>query len=109
MLSYHSGSPRIFRPDAFIIDDSAFNCWGSFNGEKVSILVDGKEVGTKKAASPRIDPRNSLFRFGRLTLGDRHIVELAAEEAEFTGFDATNLPKPPVHLYQLTALAGRPA
>jgi hypothetical protein len=92
MLSYHSGSPRIFRPDAFIIDDSAFNCWGSFNGEKVSILVDGKEVGTKKAASPRIDPRNSLFRFGRLTLGDRHIVELAAEEAEFTGFDAKICP-----------------
>jgi hypothetical protein len=37
--SYRSGSPRLFRPDAFIIDDTAFNCWASFDGEKSSVLA----------------------------------------------------------------------
>lgn len=90
--SYRSGSPRLFRPDAFIIDDTAFNCWASFEGEKSSVLVDGKEVGTPRRSFPSIDPRNSLFRFGNLTLGDRHVVELVAEAPQFTGFDAKVCP-----------------
>ncbi len=88
ILSHRSGSPRLFRPDAFIIDDTAFNCWASFQGEKSSVLVDGKEVGTPRRSSPNIDQRNSLFRFGNLRLGERHLVELAAEVPLFTGFDA---------------------
>jgi hypothetical protein len=92
MCSYRSGSPRLFRPDAFIIDDTAFNCWASFEGDKSAVLVDGKKAGTPRRPFPSIDLRNSLFRFGNLTLGDRHIVELAAEAPQFTGFDAKVCP-----------------
>ncbi len=92
MLSYRTDSPRLFRPDAFIIDDTAFNCWASFQGEKSTVLVDGKEAGTPRRAFPVIDLRNSLFRFGNLTLGDRHVVELAATEPHFTGFDGKVCP-----------------
>ena len=93
MTSYRDGDPRLFRPDAFIIDDTAFNCWAYFEGDKSKVTVDGKEAGKPRRAFPNIDLRNSLFRFGNLSLGDRHVVELAAEAAKFTGFDAKVCPQ----------------
>jgi hypothetical protein len=92
MVSYRAADPRLFRPDAFIIDDSAFNCWASFQGDKSNVMVDGKEAGKPRRAFAGIDLRNSLFRFGNLSLGDRHVVELVAEAAKFTGFDAKVCP-----------------
>ncbi|MFA6930941.1 MAG: hypothetical protein WCT05_11490, partial [Lentisphaeria bacterium] len=92
IVSYRSGSPRLFRPNAFILDDTVFNCWGSFKEEKSVVLVNGKEVGTPRRSFPNIDRRNSLFRFGNLQLGERYVVELAASEAAFTGFDTKICP-----------------
>ncbi len=92
MVKYRAGSPRMFRPNAFIIDDTAFNCWGSFKDKKSAVMVNGKAVGTPRRSSPTIDLRNSLFRFGNQKLGDRYVVELDAAEPAFTGFDAKVCP-----------------
>ncbi len=92
MVQYRAGSPRIFRPNAFIIDDAAFNCWGSYKDKKSAILVNGKSVGSTRSSLPAFNARNSLFRFGNQNIGDRYVVEFQAEEPRITGFDAKVCP-----------------
>ena len=45
-----------------------------------------------RRSTPHRDSRNSLFRFGRCRLGDRHILELAGEGAKLTSVDAKTCP-----------------
>ena len=101
MKLYKAGDKRFFRPGAFILDDSAFNCWAAFtkpptakekNDPKYKapqgfVYVDGEKKGVARRASPWIDVRNSFFRHGRLSFGDRHVVELASAY-KFAGVDA---------------------
>ena len=101
MKLYKAGDKRFFRPGAFVLDDSAFNCWAAFTKPPTAkeksdpqykppvgaVYVDGEKRGVARRASPGIDLRNSFFRHGRLSFGDRHVVELTPEY-KFTGLDA---------------------
>ncbi len=90
--AYRKGNPRFFKPNAFILDDTMFNSWGNFTDKESAVFVDGVNKGKPRRSSPNIDIRNSLFRHGDLTLGDRHVVELVAAEAAFTGIDTKICP-----------------
>ena len=77
---YREKDARFFRPNAFIIDDSAFNCWAE-SEKKTYGKADGKAyVNGKLMASGRRSVkhnlRNSFFRHGRLPVGDRAVIEV---------------------------------
>jgi len=98
MIKYNNDSPRIFRKNAFVLEDTAFNSWGKSEADKKvkrfnpPIYVDGKLVGKSRRSSPRRNIRNSLFRHGNLKLGERHIVELGGKNAQFTAIDSKRCP-----------------
>lgn len=89
MITFGPDSPRI-RGSMFVFEDTAINCWGSVNGDPVP-YVDGEKQASRRS-SPNRDVRNSLFRYGRARLGDRHILELAGPEAKLTYVDAKVCP-----------------
>jgi len=90
MKLYRMGDKRFFRPRAFILDDSAYNSWAQpdpgadpkglkkvpgskhFLGE---VFVDGVCRGRPRWPT-RYDLRNSFSRYGRLSFGDRHVLEV---------------------------------
>jgi hypothetical protein len=87
--TYEADSPRIRGGTAFILDDTVVNLWASGAGEAVEIRVDGKpHEGSRRRPQPRRDLRNSTFAVGRLSLGDRHIVEVVGPEARLAAVDA---------------------
>jgi hypothetical protein len=100
MITYDSKSARIKDGNKFILDDTAFNCWGKVDTPKdkakarkakPTITVDGKEIKARRNY-PHRNIRNSLTRYGRLTLGERHVVELSGENAQLTYIDSKNCP-----------------
>lgn len=99
MKTYRAGDPRFFRPNAFIIDDSAYNSWAGLKnklpkGQKAPrgiTFINGERKGLSRP-SPGYNVRNSFFRHGRLPLGDRHVIELS-ENFKFTFLDAKISPR----------------
>jgi hypothetical protein len=77
----------------FLFDDTAVNCWGEAAGEEQepAVFVDGEKMSARRGL-PRRNVRNSMFRFGRCRLGDRHVLELAGEGAKLTYVDAKTCP-----------------
>ena len=76
--TYSAPHPRIRKGLGFILDDTVVNLWATCKDERVQISVDGKPVpGVRSLPMARRDSRNSTFAAGRLSLGDRHIVEVA--------------------------------
>ena len=92
ITAYGHDSARI-QSGLFVLDDTALNCWGVVPGDEQGggIFVDGEKMSFRRS-SPRRDVRNSLFRFGRCRLGDRHVLELTGEGAKLTGVDAKICP-----------------
>ncbi|HVW38195.1 MAG TPA: SGNH/GDSL hydrolase family protein [Pirellulales bacterium] len=87
--AYEADSPRIRGGTAFILDDTVINLWASGAGEAVEIRIDGKpHEGSRRRSQPRRDLRNSTFAAGRLSLGDRHIVEVVGRDARLAAVDA---------------------
>ena len=83
MKLYRSDDKRFFRPGAFIIDDAAFNCWAvpvknSKNAKNGELYVNGIKRDKNRRPS-KYNDRNSFSRFGRLALGDRHIIETSTD------------------------------
>ena len=89
MVTYDAESPRL-RGAGFIFDDTAINCWGQAD-EKPVPYVDRVKLSSRRSM-PRRDLRNSLFRHGRCRLGDRHVLEIAGENAKLTAVDAKVCP-----------------
>ncbi len=89
MVAYDASSPRIHGA-MFIFEDTAINCWGQTDGRPVP-YVDGVKL-TCRRSMPRRDLRNSLFRYGRCRLGDRHVLEIAGKNAKLTYVDAKVCP-----------------
>ena len=96
MKTYRAGDKRFFRPNAFIIDDSAFNCWAGpvkkaepgKQSPRGMIFINGKQASTYGSRpSPYYNVRNSFFRHGRLAFGDRHVVEIS-DFYKFTFLDS---------------------
>ncbi|MHC4872247.1 MAG: hypothetical protein ACYTFY_10415 [Planctomycetota bacterium] len=112
MVTYKSKDKRIKDGNKFILDDTAFNCWGKVDESEVKkgakpkpvrpvVLVDGEKHHGRRSMPGR-DIRNSLMRHGRLSLGDRHVIELAGPGAELTFVDSKVCPN-----RRLYTVAGR--
>lgn len=93
MKLYKDKDKRFFKPTAFILDDSAFNCWAVLaKKQKVKkfprgdVWVDGIRRGSARRPAA-YNLRNSFFRYGRLSFGDRHVVELPSQY-KFTAIDS---------------------
>ncbi|MDP2335117.1 MAG: hypothetical protein Q8N05_01460 [Bacteroidota bacterium] len=91
MVSFDKTSNRI-KGNRFIFEDVAVNCWGKVDKEPPLPYVDGIQYESRRS-SPERDIRNSMFRYGRCRLGDRHILEIVGENAELTYVDAKICPK----------------
>ncbi len=92
ITTYSRDSERI-QGRLFVLDDTAVNCWGTVpdNEHGGAIFVDDQKMSFRRS-SPRRDLRNSLFRFGRCRLGDRHVLELVGQGAALTAVDAKTCP-----------------
>ena len=76
---YKDNDPRIFTQQAFIIDDSAFNCWAVHVKKGIKKNGNAYVNGVQLASNRRpiqYNLRNSFFRHGRLSVGDRHVIEV---------------------------------
>ncbi|MFA5393418.1 MAG: hypothetical protein WC081_02515 [Candidatus Ratteibacteria bacterium] len=90
MVTFTAPNPRIFRSNAAVLEDTAFNLWGGFDGKEKDtkeVMVNGKPVGEARVNFEERDLRNSYFRHGNLILGDRHVVEVAGANARITAID----------------------
>ncbi len=89
LTTYAAGHPRLYQGSAMVLDDTVCNLWASSKAEGVAVVVDGQASKNSRRLSMRSrDVRNSTFAVGRLSLGDRHIIEVGGEEAKFTAVDA---------------------
>ena len=86
MITFDKTSKRI-NGNRFIFEDGAVNCWGKVDSGKPYPFVDGMQYDSR-SSSPKRDIRNSMFRFGRCTLGDRHILEIAGYNPDLTFVDS---------------------
>ena len=86
MVTFDSTSPRI-KTNRFIFEDNAINSWGKTDSEPPVPYVDGEKFSSRRS-SPSFNLRNSMFRYGRTSLGDRHILEIAGENAKLTYVDS---------------------
>lgn len=92
--TYVNPNPRIREGTAFILDDTVVNLWATCKDEKVGVLIDGGEAksGSRLGPMGARDVRNSTFATGKLTFGDRHIVEVTGTEARLVAVDAKTVP-----------------
>lgn len=86
MVTFDSSSPRI-KTNRFIFEDNVINCWGKTDSEPPVPYVDGVKYASRRS-SPTYNLRNSMFRFGRTSLGDRHILEIEGDNARLTYVDS---------------------
>jgi hypothetical protein len=92
MTTYTAPHPRIRQGTAFIFDDTVVNLWASA-GDIVEIRLDGApHQGSRRRPSHSRDVRNSTWAVGRLSLGDRHIVEVGGKDARLIAVDAKRVP-----------------
>lgn len=87
--TYTAPHPRIRQGTGFILDDTVVNLWATCKEGRVSVSVDGqKSPNSRLSPMTRRDVRNSTFVIGKLSPGDRHIVEVAGSESRMMAVDA---------------------
>lgn len=80
-------SPRL-KGNMAVLEDTALNCWASCTGKTLKAFVNGETaVGSVRTGVSSRNIRNSTFRWGRGSLGDRQILELVGEQAKLTAID----------------------
>jgi hypothetical protein len=93
VTTYTAPSPRFHDGRLLVLDDTTVNCWASVASGKATCYVDGEKKRESVAnASVSRDIRNSTFAYGRLTLGDRHILELAGDKLALAAADCKFCP-----------------
>jgi hypothetical protein len=85
--TYTAPNARFRQGTAIILDDTTVNVWTTGKEERVQISIDGQVDDQPRLSTPLRNVRNSTFAGGHLSLGDRHIVEVAGPEAKFTAVD----------------------
>ena len=76
MVTFTTPHPRINNNTRLILEDTAVNLWATVKTNTVEVWVDGvKQTAHRGSSFSGRDPRNSSFAYGRLSFGDRHIVE----------------------------------
>lgn len=94
MVRFESKSPRFRDGRMIIIEDTAYNFWVAGSTNPVSVLIDGVKVKAGRGTSFKsINNRNASGSFGRLSLGDRHIVEVGEPDKHITGMDCKICPE----------------
>lgn len=83
--TFEETSPRIVNGRLVILEDTTVNAWGTV-GDKPIALVDGEKKRDPRSGGKR-DIRNSLFTYGKLTLGDRHVFELVGQQPKLSAVD----------------------
>jgi len=88
VTTYNAGQKRLRDNCGIILDDTFVNLWATTKDELVGMRVDGAaDEGSRRRPMRARDNRNSTFAIGRLTLGDRHIVEVTGNEATMVAAD----------------------
>ena len=95
MVTFTAPHARI-RGSRIIIEDTAFNVWASDGTkDRMKIVVDGKPM-PKGAGNGRQmrgrNVRNSSFVHGRLSLGDRHVIEVLGADVKIHTTDCKVCP-----------------
>ncbi len=91
--TYPADSQRIVNGTAFILDDTMVNLWATCGDDTVGVKVDGQSAaGSRRRPAGRRDLRNSTFAVGKLSLGDRHIVEVTGKDAKLATVDSKSVP-----------------
>ncbi|MCF6176841.1 MAG: SGNH/GDSL hydrolase family protein [Victivallaceae bacterium] len=92
MVSFKAPDKRIMG-SWMIIEDTAFNVWAKHQAKDkkdvMKINIDGKQqkrAGRGRSMTKR-NVRNSTFVYGRLSLGDRHIIEVVGNDAKLVAVD----------------------
>ena len=89
--THAADSPRI-KGNMMVLDDVHVTCWASpIEGDPMRALVDGDEKRTPRPSATR-GLRNASFAVGRLSLGDRHVLELGAEGSKIVAADCRVCP-----------------
>lgn len=89
VTTYKAGDKRLHGNRGFILDDTFVNLWATTKDELVGIRLDGMPDEASRRRPSRIrDNRNSTFATGRLSLGDRHIVEVTGKESSLIAADS---------------------
>jgi hypothetical protein len=86
MVHFDTSSARI-KTNKFIFEDNVINCWGIVDNDPPIPYIDGIQLKSRRS-SPIRNIRNSMFRHGRCSLGDRHILEIAGQNAKLTFVDS---------------------
>lgn len=94
MQTYAAASPRVHE-NAFVLDDTVANLWASSAAETVAVVIDGEPGdrpalynGSRLKPVKARPPRNSVFAIGRLSLGDRHVLEVKGPDTHIIAVDA---------------------
>jgi hypothetical protein len=89
VTTYHAGDKRLRGNRGFILDDNFVNLWATTRDELVGIRLNGApDEASRRRPSRARDSRNSTFATGRLSLGDRHIIEVTGKESAFVAVDS---------------------
>ena len=92
VTTYDAGDKRLRNNTGFILEDTFVNLWASTKDELVGVRFDGAEdEGSRRRPSRIRDNRNSTFARGKLSLGDRHIVEVTGKESALIAVDSKSL------------------
>ncbi|MEI6500498.1 MAG: hypothetical protein WCP21_05645, partial [Armatimonadota bacterium] len=86
LKTYDAKSPRIVNKSLVVLDDTTINAWGNCVEKDAWGYVDGQKARYARP-SPGRNIRNSMCTYGRLSLGDRHVFELVAEQADLGPVD----------------------
>ncbi|QDT41592.1 hypothetical protein Pan241w_16550 [Gimesia alba] len=90
MTRFDVDSPRIVDGRMMILEEAAFNLWADNKREMMQLQIDGQpaqHAGHGRSSFTRPNPRNSTFVHGRLSRGDRHIIEIPNTSARLTTVD----------------------
>ena len=96
MVTFTALHPRIIGT-RMIIEDTVFNLWAEEKDKNkvMSLRVDGTKIedaGRGKTINPR-NIRNSTLEYGRLRLGDRHLIEVIGETPSIVAVDCKVCPQ----------------
>jgi len=95
VVTFTAPHPRL-RGTRAMIEDTAFNVWaGNDTKDRLKLVIDGAAIprgaGNGRQMRGR-NVRNSSFVHGRLSLGDRHIIEILGPGVEVHALDCKVCP-----------------
>ncbi|MDB6140401.1 MAG: hypothetical protein JWO94_3473 [Verrucomicrobiaceae bacterium] len=87
--TYPAGDKRLRDNKGFILDETYINLWARSSDDLVSVRIDGKpDDSSRRKPMKARDNRNSTFAKGRLSFGDRHIVEVTGTDSALIAVDS---------------------